>query len=85
MILSYDETVNGVVADLNLSEAAFDLKTKTLTTFAKGRGIGDCGQTSKTLVAVSPYGNVAVKTVEIRAKIKCDGRMNNWPVVFKQK
>ena len=85
MVLSHDEAIKAVVADMNLTEPSFDQKTKTLTTFAKGRGMGDCGQSSVSQIAVNQYGYATVKTTEIRAKVKCDGKYRTWPVVFKQK
>lgn len=75
-----------IVGSLDLMEASYDAKTGILSTFAKGRGLGDCGQTSQTIVKADQYGGVTVKTIEIRSKDKCDGKyVDNWPVVFKQK
>ena len=85
IVLSHDEAAKAFVADMNLIEPGFDEKTKTLTTFAKGRGLGDCGQTSVSQIIVTDYGYVTVKTTEIRSKVKCDGKYRTWPVVFKQK
>ena len=84
MVLSYDPLSKSVVAELDLTSPSFNLKTGTLSTFAKGRGIGDCGQSSQTKIKVTAYG-ISVSTTEIRDKSKCDGKMTNWPVVFKQK
>ncbi len=83
MVFAYDEMLKAVVATTDLTEASYDPVKKTLHTFAKGRGIGDCGQTSTSKIVVDQYGAV-VKTVNIRAKVECDGKMNAWPVVFKQ-
>lgn len=85
IVLSYDETVKAVTGTFLLTEPAYDAKTNTLTTFGKGRGLGDCGQSSVTKVILSSYGYVSIKTTEIRAKIECDGKYNSWPIVFKQK
>ena len=85
MVLTHDSSVRGVVPTTDLTNADFDENTNTLSTFAKGRGIGDCGQSSKTkLIVDKEYGSVTAKTTEIRSKDKCDGRMTNWPVVFRQ-
>lgn len=75
-----------IVGTLDLTSADYNPKTGILSTFAKGRGIGDCGQTSQTLIKAGEYGGVTVKTIEIRSKSKCDGKyVDTWPVVFKQK
>jgi hypothetical protein len=74
-----------------LSEAYYDSATKELLTFAKSRGIGDCGQTSKSKISVDDYGYVSIKTTEITYQdclndIESDEVLliDNWPVVFKQ-
>lgn len=76
-----------IVGTLDLTSASYDPKTGILSTFAKGRGLGDCGQTSQTIVKLdNKYGGITTKTIEIRSKDKCDGKyVDNWPVVFKQK
>lgn len=83
-VLSYSELVKGVVGDFNLGNPSYDPVSKMLYSQYKGRGLGDCGQYSRTQVIVNDYG-VGVKTVEIRHKAKCDGKYNDWPVVFRQK
>ena len=83
-VLAYDDSSKGVVGTLDLTSADYDEKTKTLYTFAKGRGIGDCGQSSQSKVIADEY-TVTVKTVEITSKGDCDGNFDaEWPVVFKQ-
>lgn len=76
-----------IVPTLDLMSASYEPKTGILSTFAKGRGIGDCGQSSETIVKYdNSYGGVTTKTIEIRSKSKCDGKfVDTWPVVFKQK
>jgi hypothetical protein len=78
------EKDKSIIGTLELTEADYDPATKTLSTFAKGRGIGDCGQSSKSIVNTEDY-MATVRTVEIRSKSKCDGKLSDWPVVFKQK
>ncbi len=85
MTLAYDELGKSVVSNLSLGEAYFDKEKSQIYTHSKGRGIGDCGQSSITKISLTDYGSISVRTTEIRAKSKCDGKMNNWPVVFKQK
>jgi hypothetical protein len=76
---------DALVGSVDLMEADFDSKTGILSTWGKGRGLGDCGNASKTKIALDKYGSVSVKTIEIRSKQKCDGKLTDWPVVFKQK
>ena len=84
MVLAYDELTKAISATLDLTSPDYDEKTKTLSTFAKGRGLGDCGQTSQSKIIADQY-SVSVKTVEIVAKAECDGDYDKeWPVVFKQ-
>ena len=80
------ESIGGAVlgtSDIGSSE--YDEKTKTLTSTAKGRGLGDCGRSSVSKLIESEYGTINFKTIEIRSKDKCDGGNKKWPVVFKQK
>jgi hypothetical protein len=86
MVLSW---VGFVTSTNLLSEASYDPKTGLLYTFAKARGIGDCGQTSTNKVMVDEYGYISVKTTEITSQecldeITEDAAMGNWPTVFTQ-
>lgn len=83
-ILDYSELAKGVVSSLDLMEAAYSAETKTLSTFSKGRGLGDCGSSTSSQIYRSEYGSVVIKTTEIRTKVACDGDYKDWPVVFKQ-
>ena len=56
---------------------SYEAGTKTLTSFYKGRGIGECG-TAGTWVWT---GNMFEMT-EYRSKEDCDGQVTEWPVVF---
>lgn len=85
LVLAYDEESKSIVASGDLGEASYDAKTQTLATSAKGRGLGDCGQSSLSKILLGQYGGYTVKTVEIRDKSKCDGKYRVWPVVFTQK
>jgi len=62
---------------LNIS---YDAKTKTLITFAKGRGLGDCGSTS-----ILRWNDYDFQLVEYRYWGKCDGtrQAGDWPVIYK--
>ena len=74
-----------LVPSLDLGDGDYDPKTKTIYTHAKGRGIGDCGQSSQSKVSIDQYGSVSIKTTKIYSKDKCDGKMTDWPLVFSQK
>jgi hypothetical protein len=67
-----------------MKKMLYNPQTKILSTYGKGRGLGDCGGSSKIKITLNEYGSVDVKTIEIRRKDKCDGKLNPWPVVFKQ-
>ena len=55
--------------------------TLTLSTFQKGRGMGDCGSASSYLY--NP--NLEKFTLlEARVKDQCDGKNTEWPVVYKK-
>lgn len=83
-ILTWNEVVNGVASEFDITDLAYDPATKLLTSRGKGRGIGDCGTSTVSKVIVDKY-TVGVKTVEVRSKPKCDGKLSRWPIVFKQK
>lgn len=85
MVLSYDDSLQAVVASLDLVGVSFDPTTHILFTFSKGRGLGDCGQSSQSLIQESSFGYISVKTFEIRNKSQCDGNYEaEWTIVFKQ-
>lgn len=74
-----------VVTNLILVNPGYDPETRTMGTFAKGRGIGDCGTGSTTVFKVEEYGAISVVTTEVRSKQECDGDVEKeWPVVFQQ-
>lgn len=61
--------------------ADFDKQTGIFTTFAKCRGIGDCGSMTKFL----PLKDDKLAINEIRAKLDCDGifvPVEEWPLVY---
>ena len=61
-----------------LMSVSFDAATGTLTSFAKGRGLADCG-TAGTWV----WRDFDFALVEFRAKDACDGTAPEaWPLVF---
>jgi hypothetical protein len=84
VVLAYDDTSTSVEGTTNLMEASFDPQTNVLSTFAKGRGLADCGQSSQSKISVDEYGTVHIKTFEIRSKFDCDEKYDEWPIVFEQ-
>ena len=85
-VLTYNEITKGVEGSVDLMNMNYDAKTGALSTFAKSRGLGDCGGSSVSKVMVDKaLEYVGVKTTEVRHKEECDGKIDAWPVVFKQK
>ncbi len=74
-----------LISTLDLGDGDYDPKSKTISTHARGRGIGDCGQSSQSKVSVDKYGSVSIRTTKIYSKGNCDGKMTDWPLVFSQK
>lgn len=70
----------GWYGKMQLINASFDSKTKTLTAFEKGRGLGDCGS-----VPTYQWNEYDWRMLEYRYWGKCDGsRMpGDWPVIFR--
>lgn len=64
----------------SLINARFDPRTKTLSAFEKGRGLGDCGSIPK--FQWSDYG---WRMIEYRYWGKCDGTHmpEDWPVIYR--
>ena len=65
-----------------LINAEFDLKTKTLSAFEKGRGLGDCGS-----IPSYRWAEYNWRMIEYRYWGKCDGSRlpGQWPVIFRAK
>jgi Protein of unknown function (DUF1176) len=96
MVLWNDETREGTIAsaqmydyetkaiektDYLFGNPYFDEATGSLATFAKGRGIGDCGM----YTAFNPMEDDRFLVREIRAKDACDGvyiPFEEWPVIY---
>ena len=73
-----------LLATVDFGDAAYEAPKGELTTYSKGRGIGDCGAASLNRVEVDENGVATLRTVELRAKDACDGGQEPWPVVFQQ-
>lgn len=85
ILLSYNDYTEAIVGSMEHTSAQFDKNTMQISTFSKGRGLGDCGETTLSKVVAYDDGYVSVKTIQIRAKAECDGDFDaTWPVVFKQ-
>jgi Protein of unknown function (DUF1176) len=63
----------------DLMNISYDAKTKSLSAYAKARGLGDCGSTS-----IYRWQQYAFKLVEYRNWEKCDGtrQAQDWPVIY---
>ena len=71
-----------IFATSDLMGAGFNPENNTLSTFSKGRGLGDCGQ-SATYTYNAEYSKFAL--TEARDKQECDGEYDaEWPVVYKK-
>lgn len=73
-------TDTSITATSDLMGTAFDQAGLMLSTYSKGRGMGDCGSS-----AVYKYDANSEKFVLLEARLKehCDGDMESqWPVVY---
>ena len=84
MVLGYNEISNAIVPTLDLVDPEFNRETGVLSTMAKGRSKGDCGQSSQTKISRTQHG-MEIHTLQVNAKPDCDGKRKAWPTVFKQK
>ncbi len=78
---TYSESGGWGGTDL-LFNVHFDLESKTLHSFYKGRGLGDCGG-----AATLEWGDYMFKLLEYRSWEACDGTHmpDDWPVIFQMK
>ena len=68
-----DGTNNG------LTNAAFDPEQMTLTSFNKGRGIGDCGSEEEWV-----YDGKSFRLAQVRFMSECNGvALDDWPIVYR--
>lgn len=65
-----------------LINASYDAKTKTLTAFEKGRGLGDCGS-----IPTYQWNEYDWRMLEYRHWGPCDGSHmpDKWPVIYRYK
>lgn len=74
-VKSGDRTTN----EGTLVEAQWDPYTSTLSSHAKGRGLGDCGES----LSWTYIGNGQWELTEQRILLRCGGGTGDWPHVFK--
>ena len=81
LFASYSDEMGWSGTD-SLINADYDEKTKTLTAFEKGRGLGDCGS-----IPTYQWAEYGWRMTEYRYWGKCDGtRMpEKWPVIYRFK
>lgn len=75
---SYSDTL-GWTGTPDLINITYDAETKSLSSFYKGRGLGDCGST-----VLYRWEQYSFKMVEYRYWDKCDGtrQPQDWPVIY---
>jgi len=75
----YSDTFGWTGTDV-LINSSWDEKTRTLSSFRKGRGLGDCGS-----AATYRWLNIAFKMIQYRYWGKCDGSRapEKWPVIYR--
>lgn len=62
-----------------LMNAAFDPEKMTLTSFSKGRGIGDCGSEEEWV-----YDGKTFRLAQVRFMSECNGvALDDWPVLYR--
>ncbi len=70
-----------LTATSDLMGVGYEPETLTLSTFQKGRGIGDCGS-SISYTYNATYEKFILS--EARVKDQCDGEDTEWPIVYKK-
>lgn len=68
----------GWTATTHLVNYSYDPETKTITTFNKGRGLGDCGT-----AGTWRWHEFGFRLIEFAAKDDCDGLEGEFPVVYR--
>jgi hypothetical protein len=82
-VVEYDGA-GGFTATGLLTNAAFDPATNTLTDMSKGRGLGDCGQLSQSVLAGD--GSFVLDELHYKACAPQEGDPSQpWPLVYKRK
>ncbi|MCB1491205.1 MAG: DUF1176 domain-containing protein [Rhodobiaceae bacterium] len=72
--------------DPEIISPTFSAATSTLTSFAKGRGAGDCGTWQRYELVYGDGENIEWNLLEQREKVDCDGRADppeSYPLVWK--
>jgi hypothetical protein len=69
----------GWTASTFIVNYAWDDASKSLSSFYKGRGIGDCGS-----AGIWRWGEYAFRLTEFRSKEDCDGAEGGFPVVYSE-
>jgi hypothetical protein len=75
---NFSETLGWYGSD-TLINASFDPESKTLASFGKGRGLGDCGNAAR-----YRWDGFDFRMIDYRAWDQCDGsrRPDQWPIVY---
>lgn len=70
----------GISADMIGPGLQWDQELSVITSFYKGRGLGDCGGNSTLRWSGEFYSSLVL--VEQFSKIECDGQTSEWPKVW---
>ncbi len=70
----------GPSADMLGPGLQWDEEASVITSFYKGRGLGDCGGNSTLMWDGEYYSNLVL--IEQHTKIECDGQATEWPKVW---
>lgn len=76
--VKFPEPPGGGNADDLLINASFDPKTQTLSSFSKGRGIADCGQTTDWAWTGKTFVVISENTMPACHGVSAD----DWPALF---
>ena len=70
----------GISADIIGPGLQWDVETSVLTSFYKGRGLGDCGGNSALFWDGEYYTSLIL--LEQYSKLECDGKYDEWPKIW---
>ncbi|MBZ0228054.1 MAG: DUF1176 domain-containing protein, partial [Bauldia sp.] len=75
---NFSQTLGWYGSD-TLINASYDPESKTLASFGKGRGLGDCGNAAR-----YRWDGFDFRMIDYRAWDQCDGsrRPDEWPVIY---
>lgn len=77
---AFPSQAGGWMASADLTNAGYDAQTLTLSSFAKGRGLGDCGTSG-----IWQWDGYTFALLEFSAKYECDGEgyPGEFPIIYR--